>query len=380
MSLSIALRQYINTYVMEEISPHLHSSFMKYNPILYFLAATGLDGQGVDDKPTVSSVLGGQSLGRATLANSMGNIEFQFKYQYQTLADGTTVAYRGNTPVASGYATDNTRTAGVRFTQWRYPFKISKHDLMFNRNSRQKIGSILDDSLKMAVEGFLKMFADDLWNGSLDKAGQEETLWLKPLGIKHVLTANNYCYRTDRSVYQVLNPMTIAAGTDLPSTIVDLTIVNKINVGFTGATGTVFTGLAGKSANGKGPRLYITTPDLWQSLRDQADGMTVKVGTDLIPNHPQGGYLYPIIEYNGIYFIADPSVSAGTMIGLNLDGWTWQPHADESFVIPPMSEWGDTEKTTPGAKGDLFDSIKLMGRLWCNRPDLNVYITGLTNP
>jgi hypothetical protein len=374
MAVTAGLRDFVDAYVQEHIvNDKLMSSFVQRHPILYWLAGKSMEKLALKGTPSNGLVLGGVNIGAAKRAENANGKEALIRFQKAERNDTDTQEYRDDeTPTASGFDSDNADSYGMRWTRWRSPFKVHKHDLDFTRGVKTKIGSIIDDTVGQTCNAALKTVVDDLWNGTLTGPQQEQNLWKKPLGILHTLTPNNYYGRKDRSVATVLNPLNIDAATQLPTTRVSLDIADMVNVG-----NSSIVGLADKSENGVGARLFICHPALWQTLRVEADAKNIRTISS-IPHHPMGGYKHPIIEHNQTYFIADRSLAVGKMAGLNLDTWSFEIHPAGNFRVPSMAEWGEKDKTTEGGAEYYFASMILMARLMCARPDCNVLIENLT--
>lgn len=376
MGFSAPLVDYINAYVRQNIEEKINSSFIQLNGLLYFLAGQSLETKGAFGQPNFSQVYGTGGMGQAERRTAMGDIDHLFRYQKAQIIDGSTVQYGGATPVASAYSEDNVETAGTRWTMNKEPFKIRRASLDATKGSRLAIGNLIDESVMMKTNSLLVTLNQQFWSGTLTATQQEQILWSNYLGLTHTLTANNTYARKDRSVTTYLNPLSINASTQLASTTVDLNIDRFVNVGGTFVAGQPIRGLTRRSVGGKGASLFITTPELWQSLALQADGVA-QIFTNGIPEHAISGFKMPVIQRGSVYYISDEFCPAGEMYGLNLDTWMYEVHAKYNFKVPSADEWTLESKVVQGGADIFFASIEHQARLTCRQPWSNCRIYGL---
>jgi hypothetical protein len=223
-------------------------------------------------------------------------------------------------------------------------------------------------------ERFVKRINQGFWTDTLTLAQQANTVWPGWMGIDHQLTTNNVFGSVDRSVETALNPLLLNASTQLPTTVVDLDITRKVNVGFTDELSADITGLTGKSSNGEGATTWITTAALWQELASQAEGR-YQIFEDGMPDAAVAGFKFPIIKKDNSLITYDPYCPSGTMFGLNLSTWMIEIQRGYNFV------WnGFTRKDKSEEGGEFYEwgNFELIGRLTCTDPWLNCQVINLT--
>lgn len=370
------IREGINAHVREFFDSRVHSSFIRFNPMLYFLGLQNAEARGKIGQPGTPAVFGNlDGIGHAEMQETLGSKGHFFTYVKAEPNDGGYISFGGETNVASSFAEDNFGQAETRWTHIWEPLRVRKHSLEMARGDNA-IGAILDRAAAPVWNRFLKRTNSGLWTDSLTQAQQNAEVWGGFLGVQHTMTADNYYARVDRSVETELNPLVIDASTDLKSSVVDLNINRLINVGFTDENGNTVEGLAGKSPNATGATLFLTTSELWQELADQADGR-YQIHTNGIPDRPMGGFKYPIIQKDNVYYTYDPDCPAGEMYCLNLDTWFVEINSGHNFTFTGFT---DKSKTEEGGGYYEWGAYEAQIRLTCRSPWLNARITNLTTP
>lgn len=368
------VREGINAHVREHIEKHIRSSFVSFNPLFYFLGMSKPDGMNDLGRPKTGAVFGGKRMTGAQQKTTLGSPFHQIRFAKAEPNDGGTITFGGATPTAAAFAEDNFGTAETRWTHYREPYSMRKHTLEFAKGA-DAVANVVDDSIAPVWERFVKRINADFWAGTLTGAQQANNVWSSVLGLTHTGTTNNTYGRVDRSVETALNPLVINAATQLPSTVVSLDINRKVNVGFVDALGATIQGLATKSSNGTGPTLFLTTPALWNELANQADGR-FQIHLNGIPEAGIGGFKFPIIQQDNVFYVWDPTCPAGTMVGLNLDEWCVEVQEGHNFINTPLVDKAETEQ---GGEYIMWGSFDAMLRLTCRAPDIGIVrITGLT--
>jgi hypothetical protein len=358
------VREGLNAHVNEYIDKQIRSSFVTANPLFYFL------GMG---KPESGGKLGRPKVGDAQKQETLGSTSHQIKFVKSEPNDGAAVSYGGATPTAAAFAEDNFGTAAIFWTHIMEPMKIRKHALE-QAQGPTKVGSILDESMAPVWERFVKRINQGFWTGTRTQAQQNAEVWGDFLGLQHTLTNSNYYGRVDRATHTELNGNVLDADDDLTSTVADLSIIRKVNNGFTKKGGGTFTGLAARTPDGTGARCWITTSTLWNELADQADGR-YQIHVNGIPDTGLGGFKNPIIHYDNSYITWDPYCPSGEMYGLYLEDWVVEVQKGHNF------QWlGFTDKSKSEEGGGYYEwgNFSFQGRLTCRSPWLNVKIKDLT--
>ena len=367
-------RDGLDAHVRDNIIKRVHSSFTLFNPIFYFLGLATPDGRNNLGRPGTNAVFGGMLNTQAQMKTQLGSVSRHVRYVKAEPDDGSYMAFGGSTPTASGFAEDNFGTAEMRWTEIREPMKLRVHTLQM-ASGELAVQSVVDDSMNPIWERFVKRVNAGLWSGSLTQAQQNKTLWEDGfLGVTHQLTTNNFLGRVDRSVETALNPLNIAAATQLPSTLIDLDIISKVHTGFTDELSADIVGLTGKASNSVGPTCWITTPSLWQALRQQSEG-DYQIYENGIPDSGLSGFKWPIIKRDNSYITYDPNCPSGEMYGLNLDTWVVEIQSGMNFT---WSGFTRKDRTEEGGGAYEWGNFEVQMRLTCEEPWNNVRISGLT--
>ncbi|MFP4145295.1 MAG: hypothetical protein ACLFV3_09140 [Phycisphaeraceae bacterium] len=369
------LREGMDAHVRDAVFDRLHSPYVQFHPLMYFFGFRKAENMQKLGTPNTTTVYGGADMGKSELEETNRAAWHEFQYQKEEPDDGDQIADVGaSTPTASGFAEDNVGTLKTAWTLIMEPVKIRVQSLE-DAQSETAIGSVIDKSVNPVMNRWLKRVNNQLWNGTLTGAEQEKKLWKQLLGVVHTLTEDNTYGQVDRSVETNLNPLVIDAPADLQTTLVDLNINRYVNVGFTRKTsGEKVAGLAGKSDNGRGVTLFITTEELWNALADQADSR-FQIHTNGIPGHALSGFTFPVIDKDGVYYTYAPDVADGCMVGLNLDTWVIEVHRKHNFQFTGFRpKWLEEEGGGMYEWGQFHTQI----RQTCRMPWLNAYITNLT--
>jgi hypothetical protein len=367
------IRDGLDAHVRDHINKQVQSSFSLANPLFYFLGLSKPEEASKLGRPKTSLIFGGAKMGEAKKREVLGSMNHQIRFVKAEPNDGAAVTYGGATPTAAANAEDNFGTAEFRWTHIMEPIKLSKHALEMARGE-DAVNSIVDDSMGPVWERFVKRINQGFWTGTRNATQQNDRVWGDFLGLQHTLTAGNVYGRVDRAVETALNPNVINAATDLTTTVADLTIIRKVNNGFTKAGGGTFTPLALRSGGGRGATCWITTSNLWQELANQADGR-FQIHTQGIPGKALGGFKAPIIAFDDSYVTYDPYCPAGEMYGLNLDFWSVEVQKGHNFAWLGFT---DKSKTEQGGEYIEWGNFSFQGRPICHAPWTQVRVTGLT--
>lgn len=367
------IREGLSAHVQDNISPKVSSSFTLANPIFYLLGLSTPDGRNNLGRPDVSAVFGSMGKSKAQIETLAGTMDHQIRFVKAEPNDGAAVSYGGNTPTASAFAEDNFGTARTRWTHFMEPIKVRAHALEMARGETA-VRSLVDDATNPVWERFVKRVNQAFWTGTRNSSQQNVNVWEDLLGLQHTLTANNVYGGVDRSVETALNPSSLVAGTDTASTVVDLDLIRKINHGFTKASSGTFTGLAMRSANGRGANAIVTTSTLWQELASQAEGR-YQIHTNGIPKAGLAGFEFPVIEYDRSFITYDPYCPSGEMYALNLDTWMVEIQKGHNFKFLGFQPKWLNEEGGGYYEHGLFSA---MIRFTCSAPWLNCRVSGLT--
>jgi len=367
------VREGINAHVQEFIEERIQSSFVRGFPILYFLGMDQPERFTYLGRADEGALFGGGNMTEAQKQEVVGQSRHDFRYQKSEPNDGRTVSFGGSTPTAGQFADDNFGTAETRWTHFMEPMKINAH-VLDDAQGDTAVGKVVDDSLAPVWERAVKRVYESVWDGSLTASQQNENVWDDLLGTTHALTANNTYGRVDRSVETELNPLVIDASTDLPNTVIDLTLNRKINHGFTDEGGVVREGLAIRSHHGMGATCFLTTPDLWQELADQADARS-EILHDGIPDHEISGFKFPIIRRDGVMYTYDPQCPSGEMHCLDLYTWVIEFQRGKKFTYSGLKPKHENEE---GGGYYEWGQIHTKLRITCRAPWCNARITNLT--
>ena len=367
------VRDGLTAVCQDYIEKKVNNSFVQFRPMLYFMGLRTAEGNRKLGRPGTAAVFGCGNMSQAKVQTLAKSYNIQHRYAKTEPNDGARVEYRGATPTASAFSEDNYGTTEFRWTQYTEPMKVGNHILEMAKEDLLLTQSIYEDAMNETWERLNKRINADVWAGTLTAAQQNKTMWSDGvLGVTHTLTASNTYGRVDRSVETTLQPLVVDA-TALATTVVTLDVNRQINVG--GVFGsTTITGLAGKSDNGRGADVFITTPTLWNALASEAEGR-FSITQNGIPNTAIAGFNYPVIHKDNVYFTYDPDCPSGQMYALNLDTWLMEIQGERNFKVNP---WVNSATTVEGGAEYRWSNITATIRMSCTKPWLNARIHGLT--
>ena len=239
-------REGINAHVRELIDKQIRSSFTLFNPLFYFLGMSKPDSKNKLGRPVTSGMFGGARMGTAQRKTTIGSHGHHFRYIKAEPDDGAAVASGGATPVATSNADENFGTVETRWTHIMEPISLNKHSLEAAKGNLA-VDTIVEDSMAPVWERFVKRINQGFWTGTLTETQQNANIWADFLGLQHTTTLSNFYGRVNRATETTLDPFYLDAATQLPSTVIDLNMIRKVNGGFTDELSAVKTGLAGKS-------------------------------------------------------------------------------------------------------------------------------------
>ena len=334
----------MNAHARELLFDRIYSPFVLFQPIFYFLGLSAGEKMSSIGQPNTSTVFGGASLGKAQAQVDNHSARAEIAFVKTEPSAGETVSnVGGTTDVAGEFAEDNVGTTNFMWTVYNRAVKIRTQSLE-DAQSAQAVDAVVEKAVKPILDSWLKGIAGDLRTGAPSVAEMLQPLWPNQMGVGTVLTANNTFGQIDRAVETQLNSLAIVAGTNTPTTAIDIDSNNTVNVGFTRSNDSaVVNGLAQTSENGIGCNLFLTTPTLWNSLRQQA-GTQYQIHTSGIPGHSIAGARIPVIEKDNVWYAWDHGVTAGEMWCLNLDTWAIEIHRNHNFAFTGFrSKWLDEE-------------------------------------
>ena len=366
------LRPGLQASVLEYFSTQLLNPFAKFRTFVYYLGSQNQERKTRLGRPNTTAVFGDLSgMGRGERAKLARSTEHHFRYRKAEASAPAVpgVAYRGAMPQASAFAEDNRGTAATRWTHFAEPVKIGKHSLD-HASGASEVRSITEEAAQETMEDLLKRINDRLINGTRTQAEQNATVWQDLLGVAHVLTQNNYYGRVDRSDITTMNPINITAGTDISSTIIELSNIDVVNDGNANIQGR-----AQRSGDGKGCDLHIVRPNLFAALKEEASG-TYDIAYNGIPGHAGVGADMPAIKYGRNWVVYDEDVPSGEMWSLRLKDWLLEVDPRYNFVPQPFKLKSAQEE---GGEHYEWSLVHAVMRLTCRRPWLQAKTTGLTD-
>ena len=366
------LREGLQAYTLEYFNKKLRSPFALFRPFLYYLGLVSVEANTKLGRPNTPAVFGDTSgLGRGDLRKLARSTEHYFPFQKTEPAAPVdpAVGFREKTPVSGVFVEDNAGMAATKWSHFMEPIKIGKESLD-DATGASAIMSIMDNGLNITWEALLKRINDRFLKGTMTEAQQKKNRWTDVLGLQHVLTNNNFYGQVDRSVETDLNPLIIAAGTDLDTTIVELGICDVINDG-----NATIKGRASRSADGAGCNLHIVHPKLFAPLRTEAQGI-YQIHQNGIPGHAIAGHRKPIIEYGNNWITYDEGMTNSEWFGLRIESWMLEVDGRYNFVPQPFKLKSENEE---GGEHYEWSLLHAKLRLTCREPWLQAKVTGLVD-
>jgi hypothetical protein len=379
----------INNYVKRKIMRQLHSSYVQYKAILFFMAGgrvVNLDKLG---DPKAPVIIGGASMGQAEMMRLNGSYNHQFRYQ-TAQTDAPAVVTASSTPAATGFADDNVGQAETRWSHFSNALKVRQSRVDAAKGDLE-IASIIDEAMGMGWQRALEKHQTMLWTGTLTSNQQDAEDWISNIGLKHwvsdgvdasgsssggdVLGSDESDYatvaRVDRTTHTqlkatVLHANRLVANGVLADTKPRLALFRKVRI--TNSLG----GVANKRADAG--RCVITGPDLFNVLADEAEGK-YQIHQTSIPGFAIGGFKFPVIQYGNILITYDPDCPEGEWYQLTPESFLFEIQAGSNFVVEPWTkEWLVKE----GGGYYQRTQIRAKTRFTCREPWLQVKGVGFT--
>jgi len=367
------IREGLHAYVQELLQDRLYSPYAMFRPMMTFMGLVSQETRTRLGRPNTAAVFGSlEGLGRAAQAQIGHSHAIFDPYQKTEPNDGETIEYRGATPTAANFSEDNAGMLETRWVDYREPMKIGGHALDFATGPSQ-VMSILENATNITFERLIKRINDDLLDGTLTAAQQNENIWSAVLGLDHYCTADNTIGRVSRTAETNLQPITVDATSQLSSTAIKLDLIDYINHGGN-PSGTAIAGRAPRSPNGRGCNLHIVHPKLWQPLREEAEGR-YSIEIPKAPGNVDIGAMNPAIRYSGSWITYDENVTNTEMLSTCIEEWMMEVDPRHNFSAQPFKRKSENEEG-----GEYYDwsSINATVRLRCRRPWMNAKTTGLT--
>tara|TARA_R100000808_G_scaffold728_3_gene3530 strand:- start:14587 stop:15711 length:1125 start_codon:yes stop_codon:yes gene_type:complete len=369
------VREGLQAYVRENFTKRLYNPFARFNPMLSYLGLSSVEKLTKLGRPNTAAVFGDLGkLGRGEIRRLGHSSAIFWNYQKYEPNDGSTVAHRDSTPTASTFGEDNAGQIELRWTHYMEPMKVGKSSLD-DATGPSAIMSIMDNASAITFERLLKRVNEDMLNGTLTAAQQNDQRWTSLLGLDHVMTSGNTYGRVNRATESDLDPLIIDATTALDTTAISLDLIDVINHG-----NSTVTGRAAKSSDGQGCNLHIVHPRLWQTLREEAQGLYA-IEVPKMPGNAAVGTQRPAIRYGDNWITYDDNLKiAGaatttTMFSTRLESWVLEVDPRYNFVPQPFVLKSEVEE---GGEFVEWSQVHAKLRLSCREPWLNCKTTGLT--
>ncbi len=388
----------INAYVNRLVRGEIYSRQVVTRPLFYFITRGYTHNLqhliGVNRKDPLANFKEGVMLGgRQGLARKMqtlGSTTHEFRYQKDDPDGGTNVEPGGPTPTASVFSEDLVGTAATAWTLKMWPLRVRQASI----DAAQGKSAIATKALaEEAVDfSFNKAFDNrqkDFWNNTLSLAEQNKYEWSDGMiGLRHwvddgTTSAYQYVGRVDRTAgtgvklkANVFTAANLVANGQLPTTKPNLSLIRKLRTSNNLAGGTN-TGIANLDATAGD--LCITTPDLWNVLADEADDQHIihDLATASVPQLGKSiGFKLPVIVKDNTFITYDPDCPEGEMYLLTSNTWCYEVMPGYNYAI---WDWQDKAKTEEGGDHYQWTQIVVKDRFTCERPWLQVKVTGLTN-
>lgn len=364
-------------YINRQISSELLSPFIRSRPLEYFLIGKDASSMQSLANPKVSTMIGGGfSVDDPRRTSISGSRVHEFRFQAAQTDAAETIQNAGETPVATGFAEDNMKTAGTKWWQFSNPLKVRESTIMDAR-SPTEVASVLKEAIGQGFQMHSEKLHDELWNGSFDLTTQtnSDDRWPGLLGIRHALsdgTESGYKayggYDRSLAANMFLRSNTFDAAYLVSNGYIEDTQVKLRLI----RQGNHIHGPAQKSDGGFD--LAITTPELWEQLADEADNKAT-IYRNGIPDYAMSGFKYPVIHHDNCYITYDYKCAAGEMVCLKLSSWAVEFKADQKFKF---EGWKKNQEITEGGRRYSWGNIVTTMRMTCREPWLQLRYTGLT--
>lgn len=366
------------------------SAFILSSPLLFFLARSMERGK--LGTPRASAIFGARRMGKGEVEKYNRGAFRVFRYQRSERNDGRSVRKGESTPTSSQSSTDLVGRFNIGYANYREPFSLWKADLdacTSANDVRMQVEFAYDETITAQV----KRIHRHLWSGGMGAAAsvtdgsaydmndydmQQESPWAEILGLEYIVgTQNNIYGMKDRATETALNPFAVDA-TDSgfsDSALAKLKMIDRLNTGFTKANGDKFDGLAFRNPNGIGVDLVITTPDIFDVLRDDAASTRSDIydGRD-VPDAPMSGFKYPVIKHGRTFIAPDPLAPAGKMFCISTENAIFETSPDGNYDIQKLVKKWEVEE---GGEEKVWGSSVAKPRFAIDNPAMCGVITNV---
>ncbi len=389
----------INAYVNRLVRGEIFSRQVVTRPLFYFITRGYTHNLqhliGVNRKDPLGNfkhgvILGG-SMGLANRMETLGSTTHELRYQKADPTPGVNVEPGGTTGSADVFSEDLLGTAATAWSMKAWSLKVRQATIDAAKGKSQiALKAVAEEAVQMSFNQAFDDRQADFWNNSLTEAEQNKYEWSDGMiGLRHWVDdgVNNAGYkfvgRVDRTSgtgtklkANVFSAANLVANGQLPTTRPNLALIRKLRTSNNLAGGTN-TGIANIDA-GAGD-LCITTPDLWNTLADEADDQHVihdLSGAKVAEIGQTIGFKRPVIVKDNTYITYDPSCPEGELYLLTSGTWCYEIMPGYNFDIWP---WAEKAKIEEAGEHYQWCKIVVKDRFTCERPWLQVKVTGLTN-
>lgn len=383
----------INAYVNRLVRSELYSNQFLARPLLFFLAGEGqynLDalvrpyGKKGSKNPNENWKFGvsvGGNMGLAKRMTTLGSVTHEFRFQKSAPTSASNVAIGASTPTASSFSEDLVGTTGTNWTKSMIPWKIRNSNLEAAKG-KTAIAALLEEALSMTRNQHFSDIQSEMHTGTLTSTQQGVQEWANLLGLDHLVsdgtssgeTSFTHIGKVDRTTETFLKSTTLLAATlvtngDLPSTQPTLDLISNI------LTNSSLGGIC-NYAGGSGD-LVITTGDLWNVLREEAEDQAVIVHDASTTVQGMGKtvtFKQPVIQHGKTRITYDPDCPSGNLYVLSSGSFCYEVASGNNYRVQDMVNKAETEE---GGEDYSWGKIIHKHRLTCTSPWLNVKVTGL---
>jgi hypothetical protein len=389
-----------NVFIQPLIRRQLISEFFEALPLFNMLTGKDTTSEAILSYGTDPNVMykGGLQMGGMALElaerDTLGwSIKVRNQYQKDRPNSASQVEPGAVTPTATVDLEDLWGSNEIGWTTSMIPMQVRNSSLaqagqISNPVEQANVyASIYTQGAKMVYTELFQNMSAQMWNGVLTQAQQARDEWDTSLmGIRQWVSdgtgaeaAYRYVGSVDRTTASWLQSKVLTAvglrdgtyGTSyLQNTQPTLQLIDLIK------TIPALGGLVNKS--GIAGDLVITTPELYNVLKQQIDNSTVivKDPSKGLPLKAEGiNYKFEVIQYGGTAITYDKSCPPGEMYVLSTGTFVYQLHSSGAYTMQP---WINEQMTVRGGRAITWSAINVKHRLFCTRPALNVKITGLT--
>lgn len=390
-----------NVFIQPLIRRQLISEFFEALPLFNMLTGKDTTSEAIMSYGTDPNVeyKGGLTMGGGALElaerDTLGwSIKVRNQYQKDRPNSASQVSPGGVTPTATVDLEDLWGSNEIGWTTSSIPMQVRNASLaqagQISSPTEQAnvFASIYTQGAKMVYTELFQNMSSQMWNGVLTQSQQARDEWDTSLmGIRQWVSdgleaAGIYRYvgsvdRLTASWLQskVLTGAGLVDGTYgnvsyLQNTQPTLQLIDLIKTIPALGGLTIKSGIAGD--------LVITTPELYNVLKQQVDNQTViiKDPSKGLPLKAEGiNYKYEVIQYGSTAITFDKSCPTGEMYVLSTGTFVYQMHNSGAYTMQP---WVNEQMAVRGGRAITWSNINVKHRLFCTRPALNVKVTGLT--